>query len=113
MWYYWISLCTLLILGVHGESVADQPHEQHLQTLRISSCLFSNKSQLSYYCSEPGEKFPSQPILTDKLNTHEKMEKLCGHYSNDGGETFNCVGEFTSHFLHPTFHLFPCILYFV
>ena len=91
MRYNWISLCTLLILGVHGEPVADQ-HEQHLQALSISSCLFSNKSQLSYYCSEPGEKFPTQPILTDKLNTHEKLETLCGHYRNDGRKSFTCAG---------------------
>ena len=81
MWCYWMPLCMLLILQVHG----DGQYEHQPNKFRISSCLLSKKSQLSYYCSEPGEKFPTQPILTDKLNTHEKMEKLCGHYSNGKG----------------------------
>jgi len=80
MWHYWVFL--LISLGVHGESFT----RDHLQTFQISSCLFSNKSQLLYYCSEPGEKFPVQPVLNDKLNTYETLKEICGHYTNDEGE---------------------------
>ncbi|XP_065886624.1 uncharacterized protein [Dysidea avara] len=88
MWHYWVFLSTLLILGVHGESFT----KEHLQKIEISSCWFSNKSKLQYYCSEPGEKFPTQPILNDKLNTYERLENLCGHYSS--GEDTVCYQFF-------------------
>ena len=83
---YWVFICMLLILCVHGEST-----KEHLQTFEISYCWFLNKSKLLYYCSEPGEKFPSQPILDDKLNTYETLEKLCGHYKSDDGKVTFCV----------------------
>ena len=87
MWYYWIFIFMLFILCVRGGSFT----KEHLQTFKISSCLFSNKSKLLYYCSEPGEKFPSQPILDDKLNTYETLEKLCGHYKSNDGKVAFCV----------------------
>jgi len=82
MWHHWLFYCMVLILGIHGESFT----KEHLQSFEISSCWFLNRSKLLYYCSEPGEKFPTLPILSDNLNTYGTLEKLCGHYSSDDGE---------------------------